>query len=138
MPREKVISPSNIRIGAFDIKCTNSYHARRTISSEPLMSVVIQYPRILQCIALCKNFSRYFTTFYPENRFWHFMQIVSTGDNLHEMSKHVFKENKKKYFNMMSAENFTQSANHQRCRPLLYANTQRENFLLKRPYKIRR
>ena len=26
---------------------------------------------------------------FPENRFWHFMQIVSTGDNLHEMSDPV-------------------------------------------------
>ena len=23
--------------------------------------------------------------FFPESRFWHFMQIVSNGDNLHEM-----------------------------------------------------
>ena len=36
------------------------------------------------------------------------MQIVSVGgDNLHEMSYHVFWE---KYFQMSSAENFTQSA----------------------------
>ena len=35
------------------------------------------------------------------------MQIVSIGDNLHEMSKPVFWE---KYFNMSSAENFTQHA----------------------------
>ena len=27
-----------------------------------------------------------------ENRLWHFMQIVSIGDNLHEMSKPVFWE----------------------------------------------
>ena len=27
---------------------------------------------------------------FPENRFRHFMQIVSIGDNLHEMSKPVF------------------------------------------------
>ena len=35
------------------------------------------------------------------------MQIVSLGDNLHEMSYPVFWE---KYFKMSSAENFTQSA----------------------------
>ena len=35
------------------------------------------------------------------------MQIVST---LHEMVNPMFWENKKKYFNMSSAENFTQSA----------------------------
>ena len=36
------------------------------------------------------------------------MQIVSIGDNLHEMSNPVFWE---KYFKMLSTENFTQSAN---------------------------
>ena len=28
----------------------------------------------------------FFSYFVPENRIWHFMQIVSIGDNLHEMS----------------------------------------------------
>ena len=28
--------------------------------------------------------------FFPEVRIWHFMQIVSNGNNLHEMSKPVF------------------------------------------------
>ena len=37
------------------------------------------------------------------------MQIVSLGDNLHEMSKPVFWE---KYFKMTSAESFTQRAKH--------------------------
>ena len=27
--------------------------------------------------------------FFPENSFWRFMQIVSTWDNLHEMSEPV-------------------------------------------------
>ena len=53
---------------------------------------------------------RIFFLFLPENRIWHFMQIVSIGDNLHEMSKPVFLENWKKYFSISSAENFTQSA----------------------------
>ena len=47
---------------------------------------------------------------FPENKIWHFMQIVSNGDNLHEMSKPVFLENQIKYFKMVSAENFTQHA----------------------------
>ena len=47
--------------------------------------------------------------FFLENRIWHFMQIVSTGDNLHEMSNLFYWKNKK-YFSMSSAENFTQSA----------------------------
>ena len=36
---------------------------------------------------------------------------ISDGNNLHEMSNPVsWKKEKKKYFNMSSAENFTQSA----------------------------
>ena len=38
------------------------------------------------------------------------MQIVSLGDNLHEMSYPVFWQKLEKYFNKSSAENFTQSA----------------------------
>ena len=34
--------------------------------------------------------------FFPENMIWHFMQIVSNGNNLHEMSKPVFWKKKKK------------------------------------------
>ena len=45
------------------------------------------------------------------------MQIVSTGDNLHEMSKPVFWERLEKYFNVLSAENFSQSA---KCYPGKY------------------
>ena len=33
-----------------------------------------------------------FFLFFPENRIRHFMQIVSLGDNLHEMSNPVFWE----------------------------------------------
>ena len=45
---------------------------------------------------LGKIFSRrhfeIFFLFFSENRIWHFMQIVSLGDNLHEMSNPVFWE----------------------------------------------
>ena len=37
-----------------------------------------------------------FMLFPPENKLWHFMQTVSLGDNLHEMSKHIFYQKKKK------------------------------------------
>ena len=47
-----------------------------------------------------------FFIFFPENRTWHFMQIVSTGDNLHEMSHRVSWEKKEKDFKMLSAEIF--------------------------------
>ena len=36
-----------------------------------------------------------FFLFFSENRIWHFTQIVSSGDNLHEMSKPVFWRKKK-------------------------------------------
>ena len=49
----------------------------------------------------------FFSFFFPENKIWHFMQTVSIGDSLHEMSNPVFWE---KYFKMMSAENFTKIA----------------------------
>ena len=34
--------------------------------------------------------------FFPENRLWHFLQIVSLGDSLHEMSNLFSGKNKKK------------------------------------------
>ena len=33
-----------------------------------------------------------FGDIFLETRFWYFMQIVSTGDNLHEISKSAFWE----------------------------------------------
>ena len=45
--------------------------------------------------------------FFPENRIWHYMQIISLRDSLHEMSNLFSGKNKKKYFKMLSAENFT-------------------------------
>ena len=51
-----------------------------------------------------------FFLFLPENRIWHFVQIVSIRDNLHVMSKPGFLEKEEKYFNMLSAEIFTQNA----------------------------
>ena len=51
-----------------------------------------------------------------ENGFLHFMKIVSIRDSFHEVSKPVFfsVKNIEKYFNMSSAENFTQSASVKR------------------------
>ena len=49
------------------------------------------------------------------------MQIVSTGDNLHEMSNPALGGNISKYFKMLPAENFTQSAK----RLYIYDNTAR-------------
>ena len=44
----------------------------------------------------------------PENRIFHLMQIVSNGDNLHEISKPVFRDKYEKYFKMSSVEFYTQ------------------------------
>ena len=39
-----------------------------------------------------------FFLIFPENMSWHFMQIVSIGDNLHEISNPVFLEKLEKYY----------------------------------------
>ena len=43
------------------------------------------------------TFLNIFPIFLPENRNWHFMQIVSNTDNLHEMSNPVICEKWKEY-----------------------------------------
>ena len=47
---------------------------------------------------------KYFSDIFLENRIWHFMQIVSYGDNLHEVSDPIFKEDIKNVINLSSAE----------------------------------
>ena len=44
-----------------------------------------------------------FFLFFLENWIWHFMQIVSSGDNLHEMSNPSSRKRKKK-ISMLTAE----------------------------------
>ena len=34
--------------------------------------------------------------FFPENKLWYFMQNVSSGDKLHEISEPIFWENENK------------------------------------------
>ena len=51
----------------------------------------------------------FFLLFFSGNRIWHFMQIVSTGSICMKYQV-LFSGKNKKYFNMPSAENFTQSA----------------------------
>ena len=59
------------------------------------------------------------------------MQIVSIGDNLHEMSSPVFcGEKKKKYFSMSSVENFTQHA-----KPLIRKKKQKKQQQQKKKKK---
>ena len=36
------------------------------------------------------NILKYFSFIFLENKLWHFMQIVSLGDNIHDMSKPYF------------------------------------------------
>ena len=47
-----------------------------------------------------------FFLLFQENRIWHFMQIVSIGVNLHEMSKSVFWEKIRKIFQYVVCWNF--------------------------------
>ena len=53
-------------------------------------------PKSLPLFGLIKKMTNWwhFSYFFPKNRIWHFMQIVSTGDNLHKMSNAVLWENK--------------------------------------------
>ena len=56
---------------------------------------------LLSCISLtftalwvksADNNLTIFFLFFPENRLWPFLQIISAGDSLREMSKPVFRE----------------------------------------------
>ena len=51
-----------------------------------------------------------FFLLFLENRIWHFVQIVSSGDNLHEVPNPIFLGKIRKYFEMSSADIFTQHA----------------------------
>ena len=42
--------------------------------------------------------------FFKDNRLWHFLQILSLGDNLYKMSKPTFWEKWEKYFKMSFTE----------------------------------
>ena len=50
--------------------------------------------------------------FFPENRIWHFMQIVSPEDNLHEMSNLFSGKNKKNISKCRLPEFFKQNSNY--------------------------
>ena len=48
---------------------------------------------------------KYFSYFFfLENKLWHFMQIVSSGENLHEMSSLFSEKNKKTIISLTSVE----------------------------------
>ena len=49
-----------------------------------------------------------FFLFFPENRIWHFMQIVSIGDNLHEMPNPVSLDNLLEMSNPVSWDNLNE------------------------------
>ena len=55
------------------------------------------------------NKSMIFFLFFQENRLWYFMQIVSNGDNLHEMSKPFFWKKRRKYISNCCLLKFLQS-----------------------------
>ena len=47
-----------------------------------------------------------FLFFFPENRIWYFMQVVSLGNNLHEIPNPAFWENQENNFKVSSADFF--------------------------------
>ena len=62
--------------------------------------IICNLGRYLMLSILSKNFNRQhfeiFFLFFPENRLQHFMQIVSLGDNLHEILRPIFCEKPEK------------------------------------------
>ena len=56
------------------------------------------YTLILRMLAkiLANYILKYFPLFVSENKVWYFIQIVSQGDNLHEISNIIFWKKKKK------------------------------------------
>ena len=59
-----------------------------------IVSIEFEFKEV-KCLALWVKFSaddniEICFLFFSENRIWHFMQIVSSGDNLHEMSNPFF------------------------------------------------
>ena len=83
----------------FTCRCHVSSYNPILVYSVPVLSEMYSClnRRLMLCM-LGKNFSWQHMTNWlcfclsPQNRFWHFMQIVSIGDNLHEMSKPVLLE----------------------------------------------
>ena len=95
------IKPPNFDVP--DIKCFRvaNAHLHSAISGE--RSYQENLPRVTQATVVLARFNAWHsgynfqqTTFgfffllFPGNRIWHFIQIVSTGDNLHKMSNLVF------------------------------------------------
>ena len=76
--------------------------------SKQLKQNVIHLIVYLTLSTLGKIFSRrYFVIYFlfsPENWIWQLMQIVSIGDNLHEMSDHILWKNKKNINHLSSAK----------------------------------
>ena len=63
---------SNNALGHFEqLSCFSTYHTMDNSADDKLVT---------------------FFLFFLENRIWHFMKIVSLGDNLHEVSNPIFLE----------------------------------------------
>ena len=79
----------------------------RTGPSEHPSMLTMDFDVHLTLSTLEKNqqatFLKYFICFFS-SRIRHIKQIVSLGDNLHEMSKYIFWENKKIIIRLSSAE----------------------------------
>ena len=86
--------------------------SQKTLCWHTYVKCIIQSQRKNPCNLFKCNKFHMFSYFFQEYRIWHFMQMGSIGDNLHEMSNCVFWEKIEKigYFNLPSAEKNTQSS----------------------------
>ena len=69
--------------------------SQKVLKTQPADFFFIKLPGLINHRMLGKNFSRrqfeiVFLYFFQENRIRHFMQIVSLGDNLKEVSDPIF------------------------------------------------
>ena len=72
-----------------------------------ILAAIVQMPVCKRCCPSSKNLDlilyslplsgklKIFFLFFPENRIWHFIHILSNGKNLYEISNPVFWKNKK-------------------------------------------
>ena len=59
-----------------------------------LKRILISWHELLPCHEKVRQTINYIFYFFPKYRIWHLMQIVFSGDNLHEMSNPIFRAKK--------------------------------------------
>ena len=72
-----------------------------TISLQNSTDIEILYALIVYWVKITEGTLKYFSYFFPENRFWHFNKV---SPNLHKMSNPFLRENSENIIVVLSAE----------------------------------